>query len=232
MNKFSRFILISVFSLAAIFLAACNAALPAGAEASVSQDGQSAQVEFTGVVDSISADQWVVSGQTLLVNAQTIIDGVFAAGDSVKVNATITSDGAVTANKLESPSADDSVSSADDSQPLPGTFDDSGNEYYGLVETISADSWSVSGQTFAVNAQTEFKNNILVGDSVKVHFVVNSDGTYTATEIELAVDQAQDDFAEQLKRPGNNRQSGSLYPRSMDCQRPGIQDRRADRDQG
>ena len=107
MNKFSRIILISVFSLAAIFLAACNAALPVGAEASVSQDGQSAQVEFTGVVDSISANQWVVSGQTLLVNAQTIIDGVFAAGDPVKVYATITSDGAVTANKLESPSADD-----------------------------------------------------------------------------------------------------------------------------
>ncbi len=103
MNKSTRFILFGVVSLAAVFMAACNAALPAGAEAKLSADGQSARVEFTGVVDSISADQWVVSGQVLLITPQTEFDGSISVGSTVKVYATVTADGAVTANKIELP---------------------------------------------------------------------------------------------------------------------------------
>ncbi len=61
------------------------------------------------------------------------------------------------------------------------------------MEAISADSWQVSGQVFAFTAQTEIKDNIVVGDPVKVHFVTNPDGTMTATEIELALAETPDD---------------------------------------
>ena len=189
MNKSTRFILLGVVSLAAVFMAACNAALPAGAEAKLSADGQSAQVEFTGVVDSIAADQWVVSGQALLVTPQTVIDGSISAGDTVKVYATVTLDGAVTADKIELPISESSTAVP---QSTPGAFDDSGDEFTGTVEAIGADSWLVSGQTFTFTAQTEVKDNIVIGDLVKIHFLTNPDGTMTATEIELASAETPD----------------------------------------
>jgi hypothetical protein len=185
MNKSTRFLLFGVVSLAAVFMAACNAALPAGAEAKLSADGQSAEVEFTGIVDSIAADQWVVAGQVLLITPQTELDGSITVGNTVKVYATITADGAVTANEIELPISESSTAVP---QATPGTFDDD-DEFTGIVEAISAESWQVSGQVFAFTAQTEVKDNIVVGDPVKVHFVTNPDGTMTATEIELASDE-------------------------------------------
>jgi hypothetical protein len=184
MKNTARFTLLGIFSLAVIFLAACNAALPAGAKAILAPDGKSAQVEFTGVVESIAADQWVVSGQTLLINAQSVIEGVLAAGDSVKVHATVTSDGAVTANKIEP--------ATNKPQVTPGSNVENEKDFSGVVEVISADSWQISGQVFIVNPQTEIKGNILVGDKVKVHFLNNGDGTFTATEIGLMDDKPQD----------------------------------------
>jgi uncharacterized OB-fold protein len=189
MNKSTRFILFGILTLAAVFMAACNAALPAGAEGKLSADGQSAQVEFTGVVDSIAADQWVVSGQALLITPQTVIDGSIGIGNNVKVYATVTADGAVTADKIELPIADSSTAVP---QSTPGSFDDNGDEFTGIVEAINGDSWMVSGQTFAFTSQTEVKDNIVVGDMVKVHYLKNADGSMTATEIELAEDQAND----------------------------------------
>ena len=38
----------------------------------------------------------------------------------------------------------------------------------GVVETMSADSWTVGGQEVAITAQTEIANSIQVGDSVQV----------------------------------------------------------------
>lgn len=189
MNKSTRFILFGVLTLAAVFMAACNAALPAGAEGKLSADGQSAEVEFTGLVDSIGADQWVVSGQVLLITPQTVIDGSIGVGNNVKVYATVTADGAVTADKIELPITESSTAAP---QSTPGSFDDRGDEFTGIVEAINGDSWMVSGQTFAFSSQTEVKDNIVVGDMVKVHYLKNADGSMTATEIELADDQAND----------------------------------------
>jgi hypothetical protein len=189
MNKSTRFILFGIVSIVAVFMAACNAALPAGAEAKLSADGQSAQVEFTGVVDSIAADQWVVSGQLLIVTPQTVIDGSISVDNTVKVYATVTADGAVTADKIELPISESSTAVP---QSTLGAFDDSMNEFTGIVEAISADSWQVSGQAFAFTSQTEVKDNILVGDLVKIHFLTNPDGTMTATEIELAIAKTPD----------------------------------------
>jgi len=189
MNKLTRFILLGVLTLAAVFMAACNSALPAGAEAKLSADGKSAQVEFTGMVDSIAADRWVVSGQALLITPQTVIDGSIGVGNNVKVYATVTADGAVTADKIELPITESSTAVP---QSTPGSFDESGDEFTGIVEAINGDSWQVSGQTFGFTSQTEVKDNIVVGDMVKVHYLKNADGSMTATEIELAKEATPD----------------------------------------
>jgi hypothetical protein len=63
-------------------------------------------------------------------------------------------------------------------------FDDSGNEAFGPVDSITADAVVIGGQTFALTNGSEFKGLIAAGDFVKVHFVLNADGTYTIVEIE------------------------------------------------
>jgi hypothetical protein len=215
LKKTYYFISIGILSLAMIFLSACNAVLPAGAKASLSADGKSAQVEFTGTVDSIAANQWVVAGQKLMINSHSIVNGSIVVGNTVKVSATVTADGAVTADKIELPTGSssflamaNSLATVDPSatvgptatvDPLatatPGFSDDKEKEFSGVVETISLNSWQISGQVFIVNGQTVIKGNILVGDKVKVHFLNNSDGTFAATEIGL-MDKNQEDVTE------------------------------------
>lgn len=185
---------LSVFSLvliAGIFLAACGP-LPAGAEIQVSKNGDSAQVEFTGKVDSIAADQWVIAGQTLDITPQTVFDAAIVAGDMVKVHATITLDGKVAADsielyKIEAISSPDPSSMLEaSSTPEAGLSSDANHaKFVGVVETIAPDAWNISGLTFAITLQTEIKSGIVVGDTVKVEALVNTDGTFTATEIKL-----------------------------------------------
>jgi hypothetical protein len=54
-----------------------------------------------------------------------------------------------------------------------------------VVEAIAPDLWTVSGQEFAISAQTEIKDVIAVGDRVEVHLLVGADNSLTAREIEL-----------------------------------------------
>ena len=70
--------------LAAMLLNACGAAQPT--ESSVGAvKGNASLVEFTGVIDSINGDQWVVNGQPLTVDPAIIKDGPFKVGDTIKV---------------------------------------------------------------------------------------------------------------------------------------------------
>lgn len=61
------------------------------------QDGE---VEFTGVVESISPQSWQISGRTVGVTAATEIKGAIATGDPVKVHASLV-DGALQAREIE-----------------------------------------------------------------------------------------------------------------------------------
>jgi hypothetical protein len=60
-----------------------------------------------------------------------------------------------------------------------------GEEFVGNVDSITAGSWTIGSHVFIITSGTEIKDSIQVNDQVKVHFVTNADGTYTATELEL-----------------------------------------------
>ncbi len=59
------------------------------------------QVEMTGDVQSISAQAWIIDGQTIEINAQTEINGNIAVGQRVKVKANRTADGRMVAAQIE-----------------------------------------------------------------------------------------------------------------------------------
>ncbi len=61
---------------------------------------------------------------------------------------------------------------------------DSEQEVSGVVEAITTDSITINGVTYLIADFTEFNDLIAMGDQVKVHVIVNADGTLTIREIE------------------------------------------------
>jgi hypothetical protein len=52
------------------------------------------------------------------------------------------------------------------------------------VDSVTAGTVVIGGQTFTVTNSSEIKNQIQTGDFVKVHFALNADGTYSIIQIE------------------------------------------------
>jgi hypothetical protein len=156
MIKQDRLFSLILLLTAGLILAACGS-LPAGADVSLNRDGKSADVVFSGTVDSIS----------------TLESGSNQTGLS---------------RSSSSPSTASRPSSGSSVVSLSG-ISSSGStgqvEYTGVVETITPDFWVVSGLTFGVTPQTEIKDTIVVGDTVKVEALINADSTFTAIEIKL-----------------------------------------------
>ena len=180
--------------LGGIFLSACAGApanSPAPSTASPGGDKPLfTEVEFTGVIEGMQGDQWVIDGQTVQVASSAIQDGPFVIGDSVKVEALVAADGSVTARRVESPSAADLAGTATSipeaaSTELPVVFDDSGTEAVGKVEALTDTSITLGGQTYPFAPGAEIKGVIAVGTIVKLHFVANADGTLSVREVEI-----------------------------------------------
>ena len=57
-------------------------------------------------------------------------------------------------------------------------------EVSGVVEAITTESITINGVTYVFADFTEFKDVIALGDLVKLHVIVNADGTFTIREIE------------------------------------------------
>lgn len=158
-------------------------------------------VIFTGAIESMNGNQWVVNGQTITVDPSVLRDGPFSVGDTVKVEASLAADGSVTAKRVEIPSAADSVgtstSAPQDSTSIADAvstsaptqapkFDDKNSEAVGTVDAITGTSITIAGQTYTFAPGTEIKGNIAAGATVKLHFITNADGTLSVTEVEIA----------------------------------------------
>ncbi len=143
-----------------------------------------AYVEFTGVVESMDSDQWVVDGQTIAIDATTQIEPGIQVGDTVKVKAFPATGGSLVAYEIEQ--ADHAGGSDDNGD---GQHDGQKVEITGTVESMDGNQWVVNGQTITVDANTEIDAGIQVGDTVKVEAYVQADGSLLATEIH-AVSQA------------------------------------------
>ncbi len=190
---------IPMFVLATLLVSACTAASPVTSGSKV----EYAPVEFTGVIESIDGNQWVVGGQTITVDPSVVGDGPFVVGDTVKVKAEVQADGTIVVARVEAPSASDNSNSSNsndansndsngnDSNSNTTNSNDSGltaghssTEAFGNVDSITVDTVVIGGQTFTITNGSDFKSQIQAGDFVKVHFLLNADGTMTIVEIE------------------------------------------------
>src|SRR3990172_7697772 len=202
-------ILAAVLAVTSMLISACGSvnapANPAAAKV------RAVEIAFNGVIESIDGNQWTIGGQTVSVDPSVVKDGTFAVGDTVKVEGIVAEDGSISVTSVETPSSDDLAESeaeaedeveapeveetpdAEDSEEIAS--DDENEETFGTVDAISADSITIDGQTYPIANGAEFKDEILAGSFVKVHFMVNEDGSLSITEIELAdpSDVADDD---------------------------------------
>ena len=197
----------SILILVGIMLSACAPSTNSAAPANVGSGKTLSEVIFTGVIESMNGDQWVINGQTINVDSSVLRDGPFVVGDTVKVEASVAPDGSVTAQRVETPSAADLVETSTStpdgaaaptevagtsSTPVPGgtsqplVFDNNGNEAFGTVDSITDTSVTLNGQTFTFASGVEIKGNIVAGAVVKLHFTVNADGSLTVSEVAIA----------------------------------------------
>ena len=161
----------------------------APASTALASDGETEdQDELSGVIESLpaSADfvgDWIVSGTTVHVTADTEIDdslATIAVGASVEIEGMTEADGTFTATEI------DGTEDADD--------DDFGEmDFEGFVEVLPATAdfvgdWVVSGTTVYVTTDTEIEQEdgvIAVGAAVEIEGLAEADGSITATEIEV-----------------------------------------------
>ena len=178
--------------LVGILLSACAPSASPAAPVDVDGGKSLSDVTFTGVIESMSGDQWTINGQTVKVDQSVLQDGLYAVGDIVTVEAVVDADGSVIAQRVEIPAAADvaaiSTSTADNSSAAPQgpIFNDIGTEAVGTVEAITDTSITVNGQTFTFAVGVEIKGDILPGALVKLHFIVNADGSLSVREVEFA----------------------------------------------
>jgi len=210
MQKSFRLIATVLF-LGAYLLSACTGAAPQsdGPVTVKAQKVSASEVVFTGIVEAMNGDQWTVNGQQVTVDASTALDANIKVGDTVKVEANVSQDGSVLAVKIESSVPDDANTNS--SNDNSGNANDANaninendnlnandavgiqNEVSGIVEAITSDTITIDGVVYNLADFTEFKDGIAVGNQVKIHVIVNTDGTFTIREIEKVIGIGGDD---------------------------------------
>lgn len=163
--------------------------------------GQSVEVDGSTAVDSS-----IQVGDIVRVEANVSQDGIVLAlkiessrpDDDSNDNDANSNDDNANANG-DGGNMNDNINGADDNSNAnantnansnDGMDDDS--EIFGVVESITADSITIGGVTYTIASFTEFKDIISVGDQVKIHVIVNADGTLTIREIEKSTGGGDD----------------------------------------
>ncbi len=120
--------------------------------------------EFTGVVQEIGEETWMISGQTITLNGDTEIQGAVAVGDLVKVEGVILEGDVWLAEEIKLVAGEDATFSL-----------------VGILESM--DPWVVAGVSFEVRPWTLIDEGLVVGELARVNGRILEDGTWVASEI-------------------------------------------------
>jgi hypothetical protein len=167
-----------VLAITTLLLSACGAAAPtpAAPEAVVSAKAVAMPVAFVGIVDSITGDQWVISGTTVTVDPAIVRDGPFNVGDRVKVEGVTSSDGSLTLSRVEAPMAQATAASDDNSNDAAAnantndanTNDDQGGSLNSNDDNSNASN-SNDDQGGSVNSNDDNSNTASSNDDSNVN---------------------------------------------------------------
>ena len=139
----------------------------------VTVPGAYAQVEFEGIIESLSADRWVVNGVLVTISPVTVVEGTPAFGLVAEVQGVLQPDGSVLAQKIVVKMAD-----------FTGHID-----LAGLVESIEPTRWVVAGKDILIDANTfvdDSRAAAEVGNWAQVRALSRRDGSLLALRIRLS----------------------------------------------
>ena len=117
MNTKYRFVLV-VLAIASMALGACTGV---ARTPSAAVKVETVPVAYTGVIENMVGDQWVVNGQAITVKPAVIHDGPFNIGDTVKIEVAVNQDGSFTVTRVELPDQSELTE-------LPSFGDDNSND--------------------------------------------------------------------------------------------------------
>lgn len=129
------------------------------------QDSQEGlHFEFSGIIQEMDGDTWLISGHSVLVTAETSLSDELAAGELVLVSGRIQEDETWLAT---------SITRADEST---GHF-----EFSGVLESM--DPWQVAGISLETRDWTVIDANLAAGDLVHVEGEIDPNGVWVADAI-------------------------------------------------
>ena len=131
---------------------------------------------LTGAVETMGATAWTVAGQAIVVNATTLIDENIVVGDEVRVEGIIAPGGTLIAQQI-------TLAQVPEGFPF---------HFAGVVQSVNADTWVISGQTIHLDENSQIIGNPDVGDVVAVNGRILNDSIWLAHTIRLLESQAPD----------------------------------------
>lgn len=140
-----------------------------------SLQGMFEDFHFSGVIESMGADIWIIGGKSFKLNDATILDNGLAVGVQAEVEFIILSDGSLLATSIETKAPDD----------IAEDF-----SLTGVIESISANQLVLGGKTFKIDGNTMLDNGLATGVLARVEFVEQADGSFLALEVETDASDA------------------------------------------
>ncbi|MBI4295755.1 MAG: hypothetical protein HY667_01415 [Chloroflexi bacterium] len=128
------------------------------------------QFDVTGRIDSISATAAVIDGKTFKIDANTRLDQGLVVGARARVQFDKLPDGSMLATRIQIDRS--------------GTGGAAETKFRGKIESISTGAFVIGGKTFKVTPFTKLDDGLVVGKEARVEFVILSDGSMAAIEIE------------------------------------------------
>lgn len=142
------------------------------------------KIHFEGFIESLSETQWVIGGQAVLVNQDTLIDESRAkaeVGAWARVEAIRQDDGALLALRI--------VVLKGKAKPVQERV-----EFTGRIERIAETFWVVRGITVTINASTVIQGSPQVEYLAEVKALRQSDGSLLATLIVVRAPETAVEF--------------------------------------
>jgi len=126
-------------------------------------------IEFSGEIQEIGTDAWVIAGKTVAVDGDTVIEGTPRVGAGAFVKAEQYADGHLVAKRI----------SIEDEPTIV--------QFEGRIQAIGDTQWTIAGQTVIVNGDTQIDGDPQIGAIAEVEAVVQDDGTMIARSIRVKV---------------------------------------------
>ena len=144
-------------------------------------DSRSNDLKVMGAVTAVTANTITIGGVTYTVDTTEDLTTLFAVGDLIEAEYFINDDGTITLKEFNFEDTSGSSSS---------------NDMYTEVKTLvtegAANTITINGQTFTVDALDDLTTLMTAGQTYEIEYVLNADGTITILSFHSEDDMSDD----------------------------------------